>query len=184
MKLTYIILCAFFLFSYNLQANSVSPFSRKKNYNQNDSSNIYRIIKIDSIGRIYVFLAQKNKLIYKIISFKDSLNCINRIKLGNLYNMELKSVFSNNFQKGDIHFVRYGSVHIPLGGGEGVIWDLFSVQNLKDLCSIADGSALRVPSRRENAAQGKRVSVGKKALQTRKKRRFPSEKRPVIHRQN
>ena len=80
-------------------------------------------------------MAQKKQLVYKIIAFKDSLECTNRIKLGQWYNMELKSVFPDNYlQKDRIHFVRYGAVNVPLGGGKEVIWDIFSVQNLKGLC--------------------------------------------------
>ena len=135
MRLRYIILCFFFLFSCNARGNDTPSFYKNEKNIENDSSNIYRIIKIDSTDSIYIILAQRDKSIYKIISFKDSSECSIRIDLGKSYKLELKSVFPDNyFQKDRIHFVRYGSVNVPLGGEKGEVWDIFSVQDLKGLC--------------------------------------------------
>ena len=73
---------------------------------------------------------------YKIVSYKDSLICISNIKVGQCYNLELKSVFPENYAQRDrISVVRYGSIRIQLGGSKKMVWDLFSIENLKGLCS-------------------------------------------------
>lgn len=116
------------------KSRSVS-ITQTDNFKLIDSTNIYRITKIDSIENIYVLYAQKNKLIYKIVSIHDSVKCIKNIEIGNFYNLSLRSVFPPNYlQKDRVSFVRYGSVNIPVGGEKEMVWDLFSVENLKGLC--------------------------------------------------
>ena len=128
----------YFVLLYSLtfsQKNSGLSHSQNNNHEISDTFNIFRITKIDSVENIYIILAQKKDLTYKIVSFKDSLNCINKIKTGQCYNLLLKSVFPENyFQKDRISVVRYGSVRVQLGGSKGMVWDLFSIENLKALC--------------------------------------------------
>lgn len=128
----------FFLSCYASQGNENKLLqSPHDNYQLVDSSKFLRVIKIDSTANIYIILAQKNELKYKIVSFKDSFNCSSRIKIGQYYNMEIKSVFPENyFQKNRIHFVRYGEVNVPLGESKEIVWDLFSALNLKGLCIL------------------------------------------------
>lgn len=129
----------YFLLLYFLalpQKNSILSHLQNNDHELSDSFNIFRITKIDSVENIYIILAKKKELIYKIVSFKDSLNCINKIKIGQSYNLLIKSVFPENyFQKDRIAVVRYGSVRVQLGGSKGMVWDLFSIENLKALCS-------------------------------------------------
>lgn len=100
-----------------------------------DSTAIFEIIKVDSIQNIYLILAKREDSVYKIVSFKNSSGCINKIKIGLHYNLTLKSVFPENYlQRDRVSFVRYGSVKVPLGGSEEIVWDLFSTKNLKGLC--------------------------------------------------
>ena len=74
--------------------------------------------------------------IYKNIEILNQLSSINKIKIGQSYNLLIKSVFPENyFQKDRIAVVRYGSVRVQLGGSKGMVWDLFSIENLKALCS-------------------------------------------------
>jgi len=97
-----------------------------------DSTNNYKILKIDSAENIYIILAQKKGLTYKIVSLQDSLRCL---KMGQCYNLILKSVFpENQLQKDRFSVMRYGSVRIPLGVSKELVWDIFSIQNLKGLC--------------------------------------------------
>ena len=136
MKSIYICLYILLLFSCNLtQKSSTLSVSQNNDCKLSDSSNIYRITKIDSIQDIYIILAQQKELIYKIVSFRDSLKCVNNIKIGLSYHLLLKSVFPENyFQKDRVSIVRYGSIRVPLGGSKETVWDLFSIENLKALC--------------------------------------------------
>ncbi len=104
-----------------------------------DSSNIYKVIKIDTIKNINVLFAQKNELTYKIILVQDSFPCLsNSIKIGQYYNLLLKSVFPDNYlQRDRISALRYGSIRIYLEKDNGIVWDLFYILNLKDLCPIS-----------------------------------------------
>lgn len=133
MKLVCLSLYILLLFSCNpTKRNSILISSQTNDCKLVDSLNNYKILKIDSAENIYIILAQKKELTYKIVSLQDSLKCI---KIGQCYNLVLKSVFpENQLQKDRVSVMRYGSVRIPLGGSKEIVWDLFSVQNLKGLC--------------------------------------------------
>lgn len=133
MKLIYLNLFILLLFSCNSTKKASTLLSSQTNNRELvDSTNNYKILKIDSAENIYIILAQKKGLTYKIVSLQDSLRCI---KIGQCYNLVLKSVFpENQLQKGRFSVMRYGSVRIPLGGSKEIVWDIFSIQNLKGLC--------------------------------------------------
>jgi len=137
MKFIFIFFYTLSLFPCNL-VKKQSTFSIQ-NDKTNDTSYMYKIIKIDTIKNINVFFAKKNELTYKIVFFPDSLDCPTNIKVGQCYKLLLKSVFSENFgPRGRITAVRYGSERVYLERDNGIIWDLFYILNLKDLCQTSN----------------------------------------------
>ncbi|HCF63647.1 MAG TPA: hypothetical protein DEU93_05355 [Chitinophagaceae bacterium] len=135
MKLISAVLIMASIYSCSTSRNTINQSFDNKDLIQKDSSNIFEIIGIDSIQNIYVILARRNELVYKVVSFQDSSECTNKIKKGNYYNLLLNSVFPENYLSKDrISSVRYGDVKVPLGGDKNVVWDLFSTPNLKGIC--------------------------------------------------
>jgi hypothetical protein len=101
-------------------------------------NNNCEIIKIDSINNIYVLYAKRNDSLVKIVSMKQIDNNCKQIEIGHIYNLKIKSFFSDNFhQKLDIKGFKVSNTIIKLEGN-GVIWDLFSTENLKGLCYIEE----------------------------------------------
>ncbi len=126
-KFYFIILLLFVL--VNAQAQEVLP---------QDSSLIYKIIKIDTIKNINVIFAKKKEFTFKIVLFQDLLDCPINIKPGQSYKLLLKSVIFGDGPRCFLSGVRYGPVTIYLERNNGILWDLFYIQNLKDFYSISN----------------------------------------------
>lgn len=108
------------------------------NEKDNASSNIskFEVVKIDSIDNIYLLYVKRNDSLLKIVSLKQINNNCKKIRIGNYYSLKIKSFFSDNFhQKLDVKGFKVSNTIIKLEGN-GVLWDLFSSQNLSGQCYI------------------------------------------------
>lgn len=114
---------------------SANRINETKSKNENHKP--FKILKIDSIQKVYVIYACKNDSTFKIVSVKkDSMAVCSPIRKGKYYDFNITSIFPANFyQKRDISNARFGGTLIKLEGN-GVIWDLFVCDNLSGLCYI------------------------------------------------
>ena len=103
-----------------------------------DTLNQYLILSVDTLMNVLVLKARKKESVYKIVWLRKSKRkCIPELKIGNFYNLSLKSVFPENFSlRYGESFVRYGTDMVSLERGNGIIHDLFSIQNFEELCVL------------------------------------------------
>ncbi len=114
--------------------NTLENNKKSTNNGVSISKNQFEIIKIDSIENVYLIYAKKGDSIVKIASKKETNVCINKIKKGDYYNLNIKSVFNSNFpQRRDLAGVNFNGTLIKLKE-QGVLWDLFISDDIKDLC--------------------------------------------------
>ncbi len=99
------------------------------------SLSAYEVIKLDSIESVYLIYGKRNDSIFKIASSKNkTINCT-PIKKGDILDLNLKSSFRENYyQRRDIAGVNYNGVLIRFDKTDGVVWDLFTTENIKGLC--------------------------------------------------
>jgi len=93
----------------------------------------YKVVRIDSIGTVYLIYAQKDNLVYKIVSAKvESGDCKN-IKVNGEYGFHLFTrFFSSRKTAPNITGVEVNgtTVHVE----DGCVDDLFNSINVKGLC--------------------------------------------------
>lgn len=119
---------------------SIILISLSCNSLKNESTKIgYKILKIDSIADVYVVHAINNKQYFKIVSHKveSKDSYCERIKVGNKYRLNLKSLFLNKeklpLSVNGLDF--YGqTINIE----EDSIFDIHTANNLKGLCLLKD----------------------------------------------
>lgn len=105
--------------------------------NVKTDTHTYEVVKLDSIESVYLIYGKKNDSIFKIASSKNkTVNCL-PIKQGDRLDLKLKSSFREKFyQRRDIAGVNYNGVLIRFDKTDGVVWDLFTTEDLKGLCYI------------------------------------------------
>lgn len=88
-----------------------------------DTLSNYEVTKIDSLGQYYLIEVKNLKYIYKILSIKrpdfDKSNCIETIKVGKIYYLDLRSLENDNWR---IH-IDSRRVGFPLGMSSGSLTD-------------------------------------------------------------
>ncbi|RYE56547.1 MAG: hypothetical protein EOP48_07755 [Sphingobacteriales bacterium] len=113
--------------------------SPAQNYHRTfvDSSKLYCISKIDSADNVFVIMAKRRDSIFRILLDRDSLHCAVKIGVGECFDFTLNSVFLKDviIQKQSIHFYKYKTLDVPLGGDKNIVWDLFLIKNLRVLCA-------------------------------------------------
>jgi hypothetical protein len=120
------------LFITILTLFAVSCTSKKTTKDKNTINLEYKIIKIDSINKVYLIYAKENESFYKILSLKVSnkLSTAKKIKLNNKYKLNLTSLDVPMYVDG-LDF--YGE---PIQIERDSIYDLHTVSNLKGLYFI------------------------------------------------
>jgi len=110
----------------------------ERKVSRTDTLNQYLILSVDTLTNVLVFKAKKQESIYKIVFLRKSTRkCIPYLRIGKFYNLNLKSVFPENFSlRYGESFVRYGTDMVSLERGNGIIHDLFSIQNAEELCLL------------------------------------------------
>lgn len=100
----------------------------------------HKIIKIDSIGNVYIIYAKKENVYYKILSDKIGENgenneACNQIIIEHYYNLKLKSMFDDRTRPSfKITGVLYNEQEIEFERDS--INDLHFAENIKGLCII------------------------------------------------
>jgi hypothetical protein len=95
----------------------------------------HKIIKIDSIGNVYIIYAKKENVYYKILSDKISENneACNQIIIEHYYNLKLKSMFEDRTRPSfKISGVLYNEQEIEFERDS--INDLHFAENIRGLC--------------------------------------------------
>lgn len=130
-----IILCSIYACNCSKKANATSY-----QYQTSDKTdNLYQIYKIDSLENLYVIYLKKTNSIFKVVSDKQSNKICNKIKVGQSYDLKIKSVIPSNLsQKNHIAGFMYSGTLVKLKG-ENTVWDLFVSENLTGLCYNPDG---------------------------------------------
>ncbi len=98
---------------------------------------LYKVIKIDSIEKIYLIYVKRNDSIFKIMSKKEkSLNC-KQVKINEYYILNIVSWFPENQSniKMRMSGVKYDGVLIKIER-DGIVGDLYITNNIKGLCYI------------------------------------------------
>ena len=128
----------------------VSCFSKKhlqKSYSDKRKNslmdmNLYRVYKIDSIRNFYLIYAEKNDVLYKIVSEKTHVVNCQPIRVTENYPFVLHSHIANRkvgnmrIMPGSVDCFYYGdSTFICL---EESIYDLHSAENVSGLCFLKD----------------------------------------------
>lgn len=132
-----------FLIVFTISCNSGNEKKHKldttnKKIQTNDSTK-YKIIKIDSIDKVYVIYALKNNIYYKILSEKDSsrVGC-EKLEIDKLYSLNIKSLLFPeelvNLQSGHITGTDFSGTIINIE--EDSIMDLHHSNNLKGICYV------------------------------------------------
>lgn len=96
---------------------------------------MYRINKVDSTGNVYLFYAEKNDSIFKIISKKEIFTDCSPISAGKQYHLELKSYFlpEEIYIKNRTSGFQYEGALI-LMEGDSIVRDIFLTNNIKGKC--------------------------------------------------
>lgn len=100
---------------------------------------MYSVNKIDSIKNVYLIYAQKDSVLYKIVSLKDSVACT-PIKVGEKYAFVLHSRVAKSYNGMDLspntlpHItgIMYYGVWIEFE--KATNYDVFTSYNLRGLC--------------------------------------------------
>ncbi len=123
------ILCSIYGCNCSKNANTSNKYQMSDGtYNQ------YEIYKIDSLENLYVIYLKKTNSIFKVVSDKPNYKLCNRIKVGQLYDLKIKSVIPSNLpQKNHIAGFVYSGTLVKLKG-ENTVWDLFVSENFSGLC--------------------------------------------------
>jgi len=103
-------------------------------------SNMYKVTKIKGDKSLYIIYAERNDSIFKIISDKEyEKNCLNSIKSGQYYNLNLSVTFPAESLYGPVG-LEYAT-HISFSFKESVVktekkshYKLYVANNLKGLC--------------------------------------------------
>lgn len=112
------------------------PIYQNIEINKVDNNKDFLIVKIDSIDNVIVLYAKRNDSVFKIASLKQFDKNCNKVTIGKSYNLKIKSFFPENYpQKLDIKGFKVSKTIIKLEK-KGVVWDLFSSENIKGLCYI------------------------------------------------
>jgi hypothetical protein len=99
---------------------------------------LFEVIKIDSLQKVYLIYAKRNSSVFKIVSKKGPGPKCRNVIIGEKYAFELTS-FHNllpDVRRGT--GIRYNDTIIKLEGGD-IIWDLFTCKNLDNLCFARPG---------------------------------------------
>ncbi len=136
----YCILAVVFLLSCHhtkqVITHKEAPFVLTRNYNLPK----YRVTKIDSVKAVYVIYAQKDSLLYKIVSGKaDTIDCKN-IKVNGEYGFMIHSLFPTVVFGKDtlagrpdlVNAVEFNGSSIMLE--KGCVDDIFVADNVAGLC--------------------------------------------------
>jgi len=136
MKTVYLFL-ALSIFPYSFICNTKASNGVNETKSNKGKQKYFKILKIDSIQKVYVIYASKNDSTFKIVSAKkDSFAACVQIRKGKFYDLKIISIFPQNFyQKKDISNARFGGTLVKLEGND-VVWDLFVCENLSGLCYI------------------------------------------------
>ena len=96
---------------------------------------LFEVIKIDSLQKVYLIYAKRNGSVYKIVSKKECTSKCRNVIIGKKYAFELTSFHSllPDVRRGT--GIRYNDTIIKLEGGD-IIWDLFTCKNLDNLCFV------------------------------------------------
>jgi hypothetical protein len=129
--LSTIFCCLFFFTRFGIINNTSLSFLKQEE--------LYKTVKIDSVGNYYLIYFEKNDSVFKVLSKKERMsNCLS-VKKGEKYNLCLKSWFKPE----EIH-LRLRMDCVKIEGDlisierNNVVSDLFLTDNLIGLCYISD----------------------------------------------
>jgi hypothetical protein len=95
----------------------------------------FKIIKIDSIGIIYLIYAERNDSIFKIVSKKEEVNDCQKIGIGKFYKLNIISWFlpEESNVKLRLSGVKIENRIISIER-DSIVGDIFLTKDLKGLC--------------------------------------------------
>lgn len=133
------ILLIIFSLSFSCRSQRQTSNNGNKVISLADLRDKYKVVRIDSIKNVFVIYARKDSLLYKIVSLKDSMPCV-QIKVGENYPLLLMSRVPKEFRGENIspsvipHIsgIDFYGVSIPFERDS--INDIFVATNLKGLC--------------------------------------------------